>query len=60
MAPGSEGMAYTKLEVMKSVTVPGGPAEGVPEFGATGGADQFFFQGGLQKWIDAGYLRVLP
>ena len=39
MAPGAEGMQYTRLEVMKSLTVPGGPAAAAPGFGADGGAD---------------------
>jgi hypothetical protein len=53
-------MRYTKLEVIKALTVPGGPAAAVPEFGARGGAMQYFFAGGLQKWIDLDYLRISP
>jgi len=60
MAPGSEGMFYTRLEVVRPITVPSGPAAAVPDFAATGGAIQYFFAGGLQKWIDAGYLKVVP
>lgn len=60
MAAGAEGMRYTKLEVIRQLTVPGGPAAEVPEFGANGGSMQYFFEGGLQKWIDLGYLRVVP
>jgi len=60
MALGSEEMSYTRLEIVKPITVPGGAAAAVPEFGATGGATQYFFKGGLQSWIDSEYLRVLP
>ena len=60
MAAGAEGMRYTRLEVVKPITVPGGFAAAVSEFGASGGALQYFFEGGLQKWIDQGYLRILP
>lgn len=57
MAQGSEGMKYTKLEVLKPLTVPGGTVAPVPEFGGIGGAPQYFFQGGIQSWIDKGFLR---
>ena len=60
MALGSEGMAYTRLEVLKPLTVPGGTAAGVPAFGASGGGTQYFFRGGIQSWIDRGYLRIIP
>jgi len=49
MASGSEGMAYTQLEVVKPVTVPGGPAAAVPAFGAAGGGSQYFFPGGFRS-----------
>lgn len=59
MAPGSQGMQYTKLKVLKDISVPGGPAAGVPQFGASGGATQYYFKGGLQSWIDKGFLQVI-
>lgn len=32
----------------------------VPDFGSLGGATQYYFKGGLQLWIDNGYLDMLP
>jgi len=60
MAIGSENMPYTTLMVVKPVTIPAGPAAAVPEFGAVGGGIQYYFKGGLQLWINNGYLEVLP
>jgi hypothetical protein len=34
-------------------------AAAVPAFGATGGGTQYFFDGGIQWWIDHGYLEVV-
>jgi hypothetical protein len=59
MAIGAEDMPHTTLRVVKPVTVPSGPAAPVPEFGATGGGTQYFFKGGLQSWIDNGFLEVI-
>jgi len=59
MAPGSEDMLYTQLRVVQSMAVPGGPSAAVPGFGATGGSMQYFFEGGIQSWIDRGLLEVL-
>ncbi len=60
MAIGSEDMSYTKLRVVKPLTVPAGPAAAVPEFGADGGGTQYIFSNGIQWWIDNGYLEILP
>jgi len=57
---GSEGRPYTQLQVLKPLTVPSGPAAPVPAFGASGGATQFQFSGGIQQWIDSGHLGVTP
>jgi hypothetical protein len=59
MPPGSEDLPYTQLEVLKPITVPAGPAAVVKDFGAAGGATQYYFKGGIQKWIDQGYLKVI-
>jgi hypothetical protein len=60
MAAGTESLRYTRLEVIKPLTVLGGRAAAVPAFGARGGAIQYYLEGGLQKWIDLGYLRIVP
>jgi len=60
MAIGSEDMPYTKLRVIKPLPVLAGPAAEVPEFGAYGGAMQYYFENGVQWWIDKGYLEVVP
>lgn len=41
MAAGSEGMAYTRYRVLKPFDAQVGPAAGVPDFGAVGGATQY-------------------
>jgi Flp pilus assembly pilin Flp len=56
---GAELRPYTKLEVLKPLQTMSGPAAGVSEFGATGGATQYWFKGGIQQWIDRGYLEVV-
>jgi hypothetical protein len=58
LPPGSENTPYTKYMVTKPVTVPAGPAAGVSEFGATGGATQYWFKGGMYKYLD--YLSEVP
>jgi hypothetical protein len=60
MAPGSEDMPYTQLRVVEPVTVPAGPAAAVSEFGASGGGIQYEFTGGIQSWIDAELLEIIP
>jgi RHS repeat-associated protein len=60
MAPGSEDMTYTMLKVVKPVTVPAGPAAEMPALGAEGGGMQYFFEGGIQSWIDNGFLEIIP
>ncbi len=59
MAPGSENMPYTLLRVVESITISGGPAAGVPAFGASGGAMQYHFSGGIQSWINSGLLEII-
>ena len=59
MAIGSENMPYSILKVVKPITVPSGPAAAILEFGANGGGIQYYFKGGLQLWIDSGYLEVV-
>lgn len=59
LPPGAEQRLYTQLEVLKPLSTISGPAAGVSEFGATGGATQYWFEGGIQQWIESGYLRVV-
>jgi hypothetical protein len=59
MAPGTDQLPYQQLLVLKPFDVPAGPAAAAKGLGATGGATQYWFQGGIQQWIDAGYLEVV-
>jgi hypothetical protein len=59
LASGTELAQYTKLKVLKPLPAKSGNAASVSEFGATGGKIQYFFEEGIQYWIDAGYLRIV-
>ncbi len=50
----------TQLRVVEPITVPAGPAAEVEAFGAEGGGMQYYFENGIQWWIDNGFLKVIP
>ena len=59
MAPGSQNMPYTQLRVIKPFDAQVGPAAGVNDFGATGGAKQYLPGRSIQQLIDQGFLEVI-
>jgi hypothetical protein len=46
--------------VLKPLEAEIGPAAGVPEFGAAGGATQYFFDVSIDELVRRGFLEVLP
>lgn len=59
MPIGAEALPYVKLKVVKPIPVEYGPAAPVPEFGAKGGAIQYYFNKPIQYYIDNGYLSII-
>ena len=59
MAIGTDAMPYTKYRVLKPFDAQIGPAAGVPEFGATGGANQYLTGKSIQWLLDNGFLEVV-
>ena len=60
MAPGSDALGYHQYEVLRPVLVEAGEALPVSEFGAKGGAMQYFFDMPIAELIEQGILRELP
>ncbi len=59
MAPGTENLPYTQYRVLKPFDAQVGPAAGVPDFGATGGATQFLPGKTVQWLLDNGFLEAI-
>lgn len=59
MAPGTENLPYTRYRVLKPFDAQVGPAAGVPDFGAAGGATQFLPGKTVQWLLDNGFLEVI-
>ena len=59
LPPGCEFREHFLLRVLKPFVIPTGKAAGVKEFAAKEGAIQYYFKGGIQKWIDLGYIKVI-
>jgi len=62
MPPGSDAKPYASYRVLKEIPVHSGPAAGVPEFGAIGGAPQHYVGATdrtmtIQKLLDGGIWR---
>jgi hypothetical protein len=59
LPPGSEALPFERFKVLKPFEADIGTAGPVPEFGATGGAKQFyFFDKTVQELVDEGFLGV--
>ncbi len=57
---GSEDLAYSQYRVVRAFEAEAGPAAPVPEFGARGGALQYYFDQSVEQLVDAGYLEPIP
>jgi len=59
MAPGSENLPYAQYRVLKPFDAQVGPAAGVPDFGASGGARRLLPGNTVQWLIDNRFIEVI-
>ena len=59
MPAGSEKLSYKKFKVVKEIPAEIGPAAGVLDFGASGGATQYRFKKPLKYYLDNGYIKEM-
>ena len=60
MPPGSDALPYARYRVARPFEAEVGPAFGVPEFGASGGATQYRFDHAIEQLVRDKFLEVLP
>lgn len=58
--PAWKPFSYSRYRVLSPLEAEIGPAAGVPEFGASGGATQYLFDLPIEELVRRGYLEALP